>query len=487
LRTIRGSFIVGWTAVFFALAIPSLIRAAEGPAHDPTLEPAQESSEAARIDQLERELTAIRAEIARMKAADAEESAPPAASAPEGEDDRFAEIMRRIDILAQEIEREKVGESLFLPAEKSEHGLGVAASKVYQVEQGISLGGYGEALYQSFDSARDDGTASDATDQLDLERGVFYFGYKWNDHWLFNSEIEFEHAGASDDNGEISLEFAYVDYLWRPRLNVRAGLVLVPMGFINELHEPPLFLGARRPDVERRIIPATWRENGVGIFGDIGPFRYRTYLLNGLDARGFSSHGIRGGRQNGSKADAEDLAWTGRIDYTGQLGLLAGVSFYVGDSGQGLRDAEGRTIGARTTLYDAHIEWKHRGLELRVLGARGEIDDTARLNAALGLRGSASIAETFEGYYLQVGYDLLARRGRSQRSLTPFVRVEGFDTQHEVPTGFSRNPARNIDILTFGIAFKPFDQMVIKGDYQNFDNDAGTGVDQFNLALGYLF
>lgn len=441
-----------------------------------------QTSEEERIKKLERELEAIRGEIARMKAAEAErEKAAEGADAP----DRLSEIERRIEILAQELEKEKVGSSIFRPAEKSEHGLGVAASKVYQAEQGVTIGGYGEVVFQGFDSRRDDGAPSGATDELDALRGVLYFGYKFNEKWVFNSEIEIEHS-STDQEGSVSLEFSYIDYLWRPELNVRAGLVLIPMGFLNELHEPPLFLSANRPSVERRIIPSTWRENGFGIFGDIGPFTYRSYFVNGLEAAGFSSNGIRGGRQKGSEALAEDIAWTGRLDYTGTPGLLAGISFYTGDSGQGLPDAEGRAIGANTTLVDLHLEWKYRGFQLRALGVMGELDDVAELNEALGLTGRSSLGEEFEGYYLEVGYDVLAHRGGRQ-GLIPFARVESFDTQAEVPVGFERNPARNRDVLTLGLAYKPLPQLIFKADFQNFDNDAGTGVDQFNLALGYLF
>src|SRR5690606_5504586 len=117
-------------------------------------------------------------------------------------------------------------------------------------------------------------------------------------------EIEFEHA-STGQGGEVSVEFAYLDYLATPHLGVRAGMVLVPMGFVNELHEPTTFLGTTRPLTESTIIPTTWRENGAGVFGDIGDFSYRAYVINGLDAvgggssraGGFSAAGLRGGRQ----------------------------------------------------------------------------------------------------------------------------------------------------------------------------------------------
>src|SRR5439155_524812 len=167
-------------------------------------------------------------------------------------------------------------------------------------------------LYQNFDSHADDGSPSGRFDTADLERAVFYFGYKWTDHVLFNSEIEFEHAvAASDAPGEVAVEFAYVDYRVSRGFGVRGGLLLVPMGFLNELHEPPIFHGARRPEVEQVILPSTWRENGLGVYGDAGPLTYRAYLVTSLDAEGFSPDlGVREGRQEGAEALARDLALT---------------------------------------------------------------------------------------------------------------------------------------------------------------------------------
>lgn len=464
----------GWTVasiVLVALALPAVPAAA---------------ADDERVEQLERELDAVRAELARLKADMAAKAAEKESAAEGSFEDRFAEIERMVEVLAQEIERKEVGSNLFRKAEKGEHGLGVAASKVYQVEQGLSIGGYGEMLFESFASERDNGVPSGRTDRLDLLRAILYFGYKFDDRWVFNSEIEVEH-GSTGQGGEVSAEFAYLDYLHRPELNFRAGLLLVPLGFVNELHEPPLFLGARRPDVERNLIPTTWRENGAGIFGDVGPFTYRSYLLNGLDAAGFSASGIRGGRQKGAQAVAEDFAWVSRLDYTGTPGFLAGVSAYVGDSGQGLTGTDGRPVDARTTLYEAHLEWKRRGFEFRALGVRVEIDDAARLNQALGLAGNASVGEELEGFYAQAGYDLLSSYSTGQRALIPYVRWESFDTQSAVPAGFTKNPATDVEILTLGVAFKPLDQLVLKADFQDFDNGAETGIDQFNVAIGYLF
>jgi hypothetical protein len=285
------------------------------------------------------------------------------------------------------------------------------------------------------------------------------------------------------------VEFAYLDYLWRPEANVRAGLLLVPMGFVNELHEPTVFLGAKRPDVERVIIPTTWRENGFGLFGEVGPVSYRTYIVNGLEGAGFSAGGLRGGRQKGSQALAEDFAWVGRVDYAPMPGLQIGASAYVGDSGQDLVDANGRDIELGTTILEGHAEWRWRGLELRALYTQAELDDVGRFNERFNLTPTGSLGEEMSGWYVQAGYDVLAPISSfsSTRQLIPYVRLEEYDTQDSVPAGFLEDPARDVESLTLGLAFKPIDQIILKADWQDYDNGAGTATDQLNIALGYIF
>ncbi|HKV10930.1 MAG TPA: hypothetical protein VJ725_22515 [Thermoanaerobaculia bacterium] len=422
-----------------------------------------------RVQELEREVQKLKEEIAAMK------------QSPEGgEAGRMAEIERRLEVLAAEIEKMRIGEAA-ASADESDYGMGPAASKIYRTERGLSIGGYGEILYQKFDDERDNGTDAGRDDQFDLLRGILYFGYKWNDRFLFNTEIEYEHAGE-----EVSVEFAYLDYLWRPEANFRAGLVLIPMGFINELHEPTVFLGANRPQIERVIIPSTWRENGFGLFGEAGPVSYRTYIVNGFDASGFAAGGLRNGRQNGSEASAEDMAWVGRLDFTGVPGLTVGGSAYVGSAGQGLETPAGRTVDVGTQILEGHLEWRWRGLELRALGVQADLDDVAQLNAALGLTGSGSVGEKLTGYYLQLGYDVLAGRG-GESAFIPFARWETYNTQDEVPAGFRANPANDAESLTLGFAYKPIEQLILKVDYQDVDNEAETGIDQFNVLLGYVF
>lgn len=414
------------------------------------------------------------------------------ASADESIRREVEELRRQIDVLTREIENLKSTAPEKAPEAKGNRGsfgLGPAASKIYGVTRGVSIGGYGEAIYQNFDRERDDGERSEQTDTIDLTRAVFYFGYKFDEHFLFNSEIEYEHAttGEGDEEkGEVSVEFAYLDYLVRPEFNLRAGLVLLPMGFINELHEPPVFLGARRPDVEDRILPSTWRELGLGVFGDAGPFAYRGYLVNGLDAAGFEGEEpLHEARQGGSNASAEDFAVTGRLDFVGVPGLLVGASGYTGNSAQG-REVDGDSFDGRVTLWDAHAEWRWRGIQARALTSRGTIGDAAEINAFNGFSGTESVPRKFTGSYVEAGYDVLFPRG-GRASLVPFARWERYNTQDEVPAGFAANPENDVRLWTLGLQFRPIPQVVVKLDYQDYRNEASTGVDRWNLALGWLF
>jgi len=425
------------------------------------------------------------------------------------------ELRRRIDLLAAELEKLRIGSAASDKPLESVYGLGPAASRVYNVPHGVSIGGYGEMLYQNFSADDESGNPSGETDTLDFLRGVLYFGYKFNDRIVFNSEIEYEH-GSTELNGSVSLEFAYLDFLLSDHANVRAGMVLVPAGFINELHEPPVYLGARRPEVERRILPTTWRENGVGVFGEAGPFTYRAYVMAGLDSSGFDAEkALREGRQGGSESLAEDLAVTARVDFTGVPGLIVGGFVFHGSSSQGRRapagfsvDPNGQAITPPTdpfdgsvTVFDLHAEYKARGWNFRALYAGGRIGDAKQINDANGLDGEDSVGDEFYGWYAQAGYDVLSARGkRSDRSLVPYVRYERMNTQDGVPTAspqavaqnqpaaaFAADPANDLTIWTLGAVFKPIENVAIKADYAWVSNEAETGVDQLSISLGYLF
>jgi hypothetical protein len=221
------------------------------------------------------------------------------------------------------------------------------------------------------------------------------------------------------------------------------------------------------------------------VWGTAGPVSYRGYLTTSLDASGFSAaEGIRGGRQDGSEAAAEDLAVSGRLDYTGLPGLLAGVSFFSGGTGQA-QEVAGVEIDGSTTTLDAHVDWRWRALQVRALAARIDVDDADAISTLTG----ETIGERMEGYYAEAGYDVLSHTRWNRQQLIPFARWESFDTQSEVPDALEATVTGENDreLITYGLVYLPIPQVAIKADFQDLDNEAGTGLDQFNFAVGFAF
>jgi hypothetical protein len=408
------------------------------------------------------------------------------------------ELKRELDVLASEVQKlkpsggsETEGAAPSL-SDRSVYGYSPSASKVYRTDHSVSLGGYGEFIYDNFNSTTHAGAPAsppgkdDNRDRLTLARAVLYVGYKFDDHWVLNSEFEFENKGTDSPDGSVNAEFAYIDYLATRELNFRAGVLLIPMGLVNEFHEPTVFLGTHRPEVETLLIPTTWTEAGLGAFGELGPFTYRSYLVTGLNASKFTSTGgLEESGQGGANAIAESWASVTRFDYTGTPGFLGGISFYLGNSVTNAAPLQGGGVAIPTHIYEAHLEYKYRGLQLRALGAYtflGRIAELAEANPALFPAGSPGTEQ--RGYYLEAGYDLLS--GQKQ-AVIPFVRWEDLNTQYAVPTGFVRDPASYQRFLTAGVNYKPIEQLVLKGDFQDVITGDSSGVNRWSLAVGYIF
>ena len=406
---------------------------------------------------------------------------PPGAPTTEEQVD---ELRRQVQILAEEVEKLRAGEPEAAPLTDQQHralGLAPSAAATYRrTSQGVSLAGYGEMLLENYAGEGESGAGGAPATRLDFLRAILYAGYRFNDRFLFNSEIEVEHAG------EISVEFAYIDYRVRDDLTLRGGMLLLPLGLVNEFHEPTVFIGARRPETEQRILPSTWRENGAGVLGSVGRVDYRVYLVNGLNASGFSSAGLRGGRQKGMQARAANMAVAARVDVTPIPGVFAGVGFYEGGSGQDAVVAGGEQLDIGNTVGEVHAQAQLRGFDFRALYARAAVDDAGALSGALGLAADAPVAERMEGGYLQAGYDVLSQTA-SPVSLMPYVRLEHVDTQDRVPAGFTRDLSKDGSYTTIGVEVKPVPGIALKTEHQWIRNEAGTGRNQFNINLGYAF
>ena len=410
-------------------------------------------------------------------------------------DDQIAELMRKVDVLTDEVSTLRT--QVVVPEEeelKSIYGYGPAASKVYGLSRGLSIGGYGEANYLNF-SGDDDGEPS----RTNALRSVIYLGYKFSDSIVFNSEIEFENATTEpvnngEEGGFVSVEFAAMDFLWVPEINARAGLVLVPMGFLNEVHEPPFFYGVQRPAVERRILPSTWRENGVGLFGTIGEtLEYRSYVMSGFNAQNFSDSGIRDGRQQGSLSLSEDFAFVTRLDWTPEPlpGFLLGGAFYVGDSGQDVELPGGEVPDARLWIFEGHTQYVDGPFHARGLFAFSSLSDARELTDVLSADPDfeGPVADEMLGGYAEFGYDIYPWLfGDEAHQLEPFVRVEYVDTQYNVPSGFEANRDNAAWIYAGGANFYPLPNVVLKVEYRNIAPRGPSGsANEFGLGIGYAF
>lgn len=457
------------TSVIFCLATASSLAGPPLPA-TPTATPSLDSSASPGLGAgtAETRLATLEAELTRLHRSELENA-------------------RRQQILAEEVRKLREAATVpEAPSLQSANGMGPAASKVYQAQRGLSIGGYGQGWLSMLG-------ASGSKNQADLKRVVLYTGYKFDDRLVLNSELEFEHA-TTEGAGSVSVEFAQLDWLVSPELNFRAGLLLAPIGLLNETHEPLFYHGNERPEVERKVIPTTWRENGIGLFGKLGDtWEYRAYLMGSLAARDFASGGLADGRQAGSKAVAEDWSVALRLDCHLTPELTLGGSLFSGDQGQGAvlaQDAAGTLAkpGAHLLLREGHLQYRRGGLQLRALGVVAELDEAEVLSRALALRGQGPVGSRLSGAYAEVAYDLMPHLNpASGASLDLYLRREAYDTLDQVAVGFADDPSQDVRVTTVGLDYKPEPRLVIKLDHRNFSSGKGIRPSEVNLGFGWVF
>ncbi len=329
---------------------------------------------------------------------------------------------------------------------------------------------------------------SGAPGRADFHRFVLLFGHSFSDRIKFWSELEVEHALVEGgvEKGEVALEQAYLDLLIKPWLNVRAGMVLSPVGIVNERHEPPSFNGVERPFVETLIIPTTWREMGIGLTGDLGRgFRYRTYMMSALDPFGFNAEsGITEGRRSGFEASFRNPAFVGRLEYAGVRRLTLGVSNYTG-----VASNEELGVTPRVSISSFDGRYSVRRFDIRGLFANTWISRTRELNEALESRigFNGNVARMMRGYYIEPAIHLLPRRLRNDLIL--FSRYEKYNTQHRMADGLVPLAEFNRHSIVTGVTYKPNADVAIKFDYVLNRNVSSVvrPLNALNLGFGWWF
>ncbi|EAS47091.1 hypothetical protein GB2207_10758 [marine gamma proteobacterium HTCC2207] len=347
-----------------------------------------------------------------------------------------------------------------------------------------TFGGYGELHYNSLD--RDDSAGS--KDAMDFHRFVMFTGHQFSDDIRFFSELEVEHSIAGEGQpGEVELEQAYIEWDFASQHSLKAGLFLIPVGMINETHEPNTFYGTERNSVEKNIIPATWWEGGAAFSGEINEgLSYDVAAHSGLFLES-GQYKPRDGRQKVGKAKADNIAFTGRLKYTAIPGLelAASVQHQVDmTQGEGSEAVSG-------TLFETHIAWQRDDFQLRALYAEWDFDSainayasTAAVDYTPGDEFNLAIeaadaqivtgADKQTGFYIEPSYRITDKIGL-------FARYSEYDNL----AGNSADTA--VEQFDIGLNYWLHPTVVFKIDYQNQDTSSSKGYDGINMGVGYSF
>ncbi len=343
------------------------------------------------------------------------------------------------------------------------------------ISTGVTVGGYGEITYNQPEGNNG---------ELDVQRLVLLFGYKFNDRTQFITEIEFEHVE------EVFVEQVFLNYSLNDNINLRGGLMLVPMGIINEYHEPTTFNGVERPSIDGSIVPTTWREIGVGVSGklDDASIRYQAYIFNGFasvngDKVLGGKNGLRNGRQKGIQSTINKPNFSAKLDHYGILGLRLGLSGYFGrtQAEDDVDNLDGSDVGISMLGVDARYRYQR-------FTAKGQFINTNISDSeAYNNLNNAELGSSLQGWYLEAAYNLLPQNKEQQ--LFAFVRYEDYDTHASVEGDLSDNLAFDRNEWTVGFSYKLAPGAVVKADYQIKDNSIpnANASNQLNLGIGVWF
>jgi hypothetical protein len=375
-----------------------------------------------------------------------------------------------------------------LEAQRKALGLSLGAARVYSKEHGFSVGGYTELLYQKFSDTTGLGPNGSDLDTT-VPRAVVFLGYRINERLVLNSEFRVDRDIFDTDSAEASVDLAYLDYILNPAFTLRAGIVLVPMGLVNEFHQPNEYLGSRPGFGDIFTLLNVWHALGFGFAGHKWGFDYRAYVISGLNAAKFNEFGMRDGRE----ITADTIGSPGvvyRIEYNFFPGGVLGGSYYLGNSGIfGVPNPADLKI--HTTIKELHAELQWKGVEVRGQYAIGLMNSTGQLNAILKTTGLHGVGSRVVGGYVEGGYNLLAYKDNG-KMIMPYMRGEASNSMDALPRpsldlGLIKNWYVDFIIWIFGVEVRPVPALSIKTEYESTHDQNQIFHDEFHLDVSYAF
>lgn len=367
-----------------------------------------------------------------------------------------------------------------IDTDKAIQGMSPAASKVYYSKNPLSIGGYGELYYSKYQDGVGAGSTKDAYG--DTYRFIPYIGYKFSDNIILNSEIEFEHGN------EVAIEQLYVDFILDPIATIRVGHQLVPMGYVNLYHEPTLFNTVQRPDVEKQLIPSTWHELGLSVYGKTDSFEYQVGAFSALDMNNASTgtpladkDWIRKARVgNESDKGMDNMAIVARLDYNGINGLQVGISGYTGKAGNA--KVAGKSEEGQMNMVDIHATYQNEGFKARALYTESHLSNADSYRA--------DMPESARGGYVNLEYNVLPFFAQTSQRLPLFFQYENYNLATTMANGASFGTTES---YTYGLNYFPHDQVVLKAEYMLRHNENSADSTKYSnegiysLGLGFIF
>jgi hypothetical protein len=326
----------------------------------------------------------------------------------------------------------------------------------------IEIGGYGELHYnhEKIENSKGKNT-------LDFHRFVIFYGNSWNEKWSLKAEVELEHNIVENDQGALELEQAYVNYQHKEWFGIKAGVILVNVGLLNQDHEPPLFLSVERPDYNNKIIPTTWFGNGISLYGNSSGIRYSLNIMEGLVSDKFDvSSGIRNGRQEGFLSNVDNLLYNLSIDYADFPGIKFGVSYVYNNS---IGEKQNNAI----SLFEGHFNFNKNNLIV--------IGEIANIGYSSGVVNNSS------GYYVDLGYNI-SSIFKIETAIIPFIRYTNYNPAASVNSNIITDKDFKVSKWMIGLDIKPIEEIVFKIDYgQSTSGNYNRKLNLLNAGLGYVF